>query len=111
MWKALLLITASAALAADFEVPDKAAFEKLFPAGAKVERLATDLQFIEGPAWIQAGGYLVFSDIPANELKRWDPKSGVTTLSDCIEPKPTWVKYSLQWNDGLSACNSRQLSL
>src|SRR5438876_7295283 len=38
-------------------------------------------------------------------------KSGVTTLSDCIEPKPTWVKYSLQWNDGLSACSSSPLSL
>jgi len=45
------------------------------------EKLAGGMQFIEGPVWIDAdGGYLVFSDIPANELKRWDHKSGLTTF-------------------------------
>lgn len=81
MHRALLALTACSALAADFEVLDKAAFEKMFPPDARVERLATDLQFTEGPAWIQAGGgYLVFSDIPADELKRWDPGKGVSTF-------------------------------
>jgi sugar lactone lactonase YvrE len=64
--------------AADFEVKDQAQFKKIFPAGAKVERVATDFQFIEGPAWMPAG-FLVFSDIPANELKRWGP-SGVSVF-------------------------------
>jgi len=58
-------------LAADFEVKDEAAFRQLFPKQAAVKRLATDLQFIEGPVWMPRG-FLVFSDIPANELKRWD---------------------------------------
>jgi gluconolactonase len=80
MYKVLLFLVAGAALAADFEAVDKAAFGKLFPSGAKVERLATDLQFTEGPAWIHSGGYLVFSDIPANELKRWDAKAGISTF-------------------------------
>ena len=83
MFRALLLATAwyAFALAADFDVLDKAAFEKLFPPDAKVERLATDLQFTEGPVWIATGGgYLVFSDIPADELKRWDPNKGVSTF-------------------------------
>jgi gluconolactonase len=81
MNRALLLVTACAAFAADFDAVDKAAFEKLFPSGAKAERLATDLQFTEGPAWISSeGGYLVFSDIPANELKRWDAKQGISTF-------------------------------
>jgi len=67
--------------AADFDVIDKAEFQKLFPADAKVERLATDMQFIEGPVWINSGGgYLVFSDIPADELKRWDANKGVATF-------------------------------
>lgn len=65
--------------AADLEVKDGAQFKKLFPAGAKVERLATGLQFIEGPQWMKAG-FLIFSDIPADELKRWDAKGGVQTF-------------------------------
>lgn len=64
---------------ADFEVVDQAEFNKLFSASAKVERLATGMQFVEGPQWMP-GGFLVFSDIPANELKRWDEKGGVKTF-------------------------------
>ena len=71
------------AYAADFEVADKAAFDKLFPADAKVQRLATDLKFTEGPIWVgRDGGYLVFSDIPANQLKRWDLKGNLSTFRE-----------------------------
>jgi gluconolactonase len=72
-------MTLALAGAADFEVKDEAEFKKLFPANAKVERLATGFQFVEGPQWM-AGGFLVFSDIPADELKRWDPKGGAQTF-------------------------------
>ena len=49
---------------------------KLIPDDAKVEKLAGDMQFTEGPVWTNAdGGYLVFSDIPTNELKKWDGKT------------------------------------
>ena len=48
---------------------------------AKLEKLATGMKFIEGPIWTnEDGGFLVFSDIPANELKRWDAKNGLTTF-------------------------------
>ena len=73
------VLAAAAAGAADFEVKDEAQFKKMFPAGAKVERLATGLQFVEGPQWMP-GGFLVFSDIPADELKRWDAKGGLQTF-------------------------------
>ena len=64
-----------------FTVVDEAAFRQLLPADATVTQLATDLMFVEGPVWInEDGGYLVFSDIPANELKRWDEANGVTTF-------------------------------
>ena len=82
----LAMLLASAAVLvqapADFEVVDQAAFQKLFPKGAAVRKLAGDMKFIEGPVWVAepGGGYLVFSDIPANELKRWDAKSGVRTF-------------------------------
>jgi gluconolactonase len=61
-------------MAADFEVGDEKEFKKLFAEGAKPERLATDMQFTEGPIWMKEG-FLIFSDIPANELKRWDGKA------------------------------------
>ena len=64
-----------------FTVVDEAAFRQLLPADASVTQLATDLMFVEGPVWIgEDGGYLVFSDIPANELKRWDAENGVQTF-------------------------------
>ena len=85
MTRHAILLALSAVLVqapADFEVVDQAAFQKLFPKGAAVRKLAGDMQFIEGPVWVAepGGGYLVFSDIPANELKRWDAKSGVRTF-------------------------------
>jgi len=68
--------------AADVEVLDPAAFHKLMAHDAKVVRLATGMQFTEGPVWVGAagGGYLVFSDLRANELKRWDPVGGLQTF-------------------------------
>ena len=72
---------ASLARAAEFEIRDEAEFKKLVPAGAKVAKLAGDMKFLEGPQWMPTdGGYLVFSDIPANELKKWTKAGGVTTF-------------------------------
>lgn len=51
----------------------------LVDADAGVERLGTGCQFTEGPLWHVAEGYLLFSDIPANQIKRWSPDSGITT--------------------------------
>lgn len=77
-----VLITLAAALslaAADFDIVNQAEFQKLFPKNAKVEQIAKDLKFTEGPVWMP-GRFLVFSDIPANELKRWDAKGGLKTF-------------------------------
>ena len=44
--------------------------------GAKLEKLAGDFKFTEGPVWLGQGeaGFLVFSDIPASKLYKWTPK-------------------------------------
>jgi len=77
-WILSLIVAAAPVVAADFDVKDEAAFRKLFPAGAKVEQLATGMQFVEGPVWLPSkGGMLVFSDIPANQLKKWDRQGGL----------------------------------
>ena len=72
----------AAALAADFDIQDQAGFKKIFPGSAKVERLATGMKFVEGPVWMpgKGGGFLVFSDIPANELKKWSRSGGLETF-------------------------------
>lgn len=80
LYIAVLGLFMAQADAADFEIRDEAAFRKIVPPQAKVEKLAGDFRFTEGPVWIdQEGGHLVFSDIPANELKKWTPQ-GVTTF-------------------------------
>lgn len=54
---------------------------KLVSPSAKVQKLAGDMKFLEGPAWTNAkGGYLVFSDIPAGQIKKWTPAEGLTTF-------------------------------
>jgi gluconolactonase len=41
------------------------------------ERIASGFQFTEGPLW-HPGGYLVFSDIPANRIHKWQPGGDVS---------------------------------
>jgi gluconolactonase len=79
---AVLFAATASVSGADFEVKNQAEFDKLFPRDAKVQKIAGGLMFTEGPVWIpeKGGGYLIFSDIPADELKRWDPAGGVKTF-------------------------------
>ena len=65
----------------DFVAADAEQFARLFPQGAKVEKLAGDMRFTEGPVWVaRDGGFLVFSDIPSDELKRWSMKGGLSSF-------------------------------
>ncbi|MBI3922071.1 MAG: SMP-30/gluconolactonase/LRE family protein [Armatimonadetes bacterium] len=52
-------------------------FADLFEPGAKVEKVATGFRFTEGPVWNKTGKFLLFSDIPANQIRKWE--SGDTT--------------------------------
>lgn len=63
-----------------FQVIDAVAFRACVPGDATLSKLAGDLQFTEGPVWLKAARALVFSDIPANELKQWTAAGGVTTF-------------------------------
>ena len=48
--------------------------------GAKVTKLASDMKFTEGPAWIPAKKTLVFSDIPNSKLMQWNEKDGLSVF-------------------------------
>lgn len=73
-------------------VPQTAANEKIerldpainaiVPEGAKLERLATGMNWTEGPVWTRAG-YLVFADIRNNRIMKWTPPG---TLSVFLHP-------------------------
>jgi gluconolactonase len=43
-----------------------------------LERLASGFTSTEGPIWHPAGQYLLFSDMPDDVRRRWDPDRGVT---------------------------------
>lgn len=73
---------ASPARGADVEAVDKAEFDKVVSATARVERLATKMTFTEGPVWMGEGaaGHLIFSDIPARRLMKWQSNGGLTVF-------------------------------
>jgi hypothetical protein len=52
------------------------ALDAIVTADARVERVATGFGFTEGPVWVRKGGFLIFSDIPANVIHRWSPSDG-----------------------------------
>src|SRR5688500_941690 len=79
----VIIFAATIALArgADFDIRDEAEFAKIVSSGAKVEKLAGGFRFVEGPVWLDKdGGMLIFSDIPANQLKKWPASGGEVTV-------------------------------
>jgi gluconolactonase len=47
---------------------------------AKVESIASDMRWCEGPVWFGDGRYLLWSDIPNNRIVRWDEETGTVSL-------------------------------
>lgn len=78
-WAVTAAVLAPAAASAQVEAIDAEAFAKCIDLSAKVEKLAGGMKFTEGPVWVGGKeGKLIFSDIPANELKAWSPSEGLT---------------------------------
>jgi gluconolactonase len=55
-------------------------FEALVDPYAPVGQLGTGFTFTEGPIWHPLQQFLLFSDMPADVRRRWDPKRGVTEV-------------------------------
>lgn len=53
-------------------------FDRLVPPDAKLERIAGGFTWVEGPVWNKEGGFLLFSDIPANRVYKWKSGEGVS---------------------------------
>ena len=61
------------------------AFERYRLPLAKVERIATDCRWCEGPVWLGDARSLLWSDIPNNRMLRWDEETGAV----CVFRKPS----------------------
>ncbi len=62
-----------------FEVIDPR-FNSLVLGNVSVEKLWTGARWTEGPVYVPAGRYLLFSDIPNDRVLRYDETSGEVTL-------------------------------
>jgi gluconolactonase len=56
------------------------ALSEIVPEDAKVEKVADNFGFLEGPVWVRKGEYLLFSDIPANIIYKWSPDAGKVSV-------------------------------
>ena len=76
------LLAASTVMAAsgEFDIREEALFRKMVPPDAKLQKLAGDMKFVEGPVWVPSLEALIFSDIPADELKSWIAAKGLQTF-------------------------------
>jgi gluconolactonase len=55
-------------------------FQRLIIGHAKLEKLWTGCRWAEGPAYVPAGRYLVWSDIPNDRLMRYDETDGSVSV-------------------------------
>lgn len=52
--------------------------DELIPKDAKIEVLSSRFKWAEGPVWVKDGGFLLFSDVIANQVMKWKEGEGVS---------------------------------
>ena len=50
--------------------------DRIIPADAKIDRIATGFTWVEGPVWVK--DRLFFAEIPSNSIRTWTPGQGVS---------------------------------
>ena len=91
--RSITLGASAAVLAGGFSVsahaarPTVGSIRRLSPAldavvapDARIEQLVDGFIWSEGPVWVRDGGYLVFSDVPANTMYRWSEADGASVF-------------------------------
>jgi gluconolactonase len=52
--------------------------DQLVPKDTKIEKVAVDIVWAEGPVWDKKGQFLLFSDAPRNSAYKWSARDGKT---------------------------------
>jgi gluconolactonase len=71
------------------------AFDRMVAPGTRIEVIATGIGWAEGPVWVAAGQYLLFSDPPANIVRRWrkgDPAASFLSPSGAGGTDPELIR-------------------
>jgi gluconolactonase len=71
------------------------ALDAVLDVNTPIEVLATGYKWAEGPVWVPRGGYLLFSDVPANIAYRWKQGESVAPFlnpSGLAGPIPAGVR-------------------
>lgn len=58
------------------------ALDRMIAPGTQPQVIATGIRWAEGPVWVAQGGYLLFSDPPANIVRRWQRGRGTAVFLD-----------------------------
>lgn len=87
-----------------FEIFDPR-FERLALANVHLEHLAGGCRWAEGPTYVPAGRYLLWSDIPNDRVMRWDETDG----SVSVFQQPAWHPngHTLDRQGRLVSCEHR----
>jgi gluconolactonase len=89
------------------------AFDKLVPQDAVIELLDTGFEWSEGPLWNRQENYLLFCDIPRNQILKWRPgqksevyieRSGYTGSAPFTGPEPGTNGLTYDSQKRLVAC-------
>jgi gluconolactonase len=64
------------------------ALDNLISPTAKVEKVAGNFAFTEGPLWVRRDGSLLFSDLPNNAIMQWTQDGNVRVFRKPVFPGP-----------------------
>jgi gluconolactonase len=78
-------------------------FATLVSPDAKLRMLQTGYGFTEGVVWVDRGGYVLFSDIPANVIYKLTPDGAASVFMD----RSGYRKYDI-WRVGFMQSNGRK---
>ncbi|HHZ09663.1 MAG TPA: SMP-30/gluconolactonase/LRE family protein [Rhizobiales bacterium] len=90
--------------AIDYDIRDER-FVKLIHGNANVEVLWRGGRWTEGPAYLPAGRYLVWSDIPNDRVLRWDENDGHVSVFE--QPCRNQNGHAVDRQGRLIACEHR----
>ena len=86
-------------------------FYNFFEKNNKLEILASDLEWAEGPVWVESLNALLFSDVATDKIYRWDQSNGLKTYLHPSGHEPDNAGHAWRGSNGLAIDNNGALLL